>query len=367
MTSPEPRSVDRIRLTDFRGYAAADVSAGGGVVVVTGDNGAGKTNLLEAISLLSPGRGLRRAALPEMAREGGPEGFAVAVTLGCGDEVPVEIGTGAQADVPGRRLVRVNGTGAAANALGQWLSVLWLTPAMDRLFVDGAGARRRFLDRLTLALAPAHAQHTQRYDAAMQSRNRLLAGERRPDPDWLTSLERQMAEHGAAIVVARRGAVAALSAEIGVGDAGPFPHAALGLDNDDWPDGDALGALYRARGVDTAAGRTTTGPHRADLVAVHAAKAQPAARASTGEQKALLLGLVLAHARVVARLTARRPILLLDEVAAHLDQTRRTALFDRLCTAGGQVWMTGTDVSLFRAIGDDATYIQVANGRLTRL
>jgi DNA replication and repair protein RecF len=361
-SDPEPRSILRLRLTDFRNYAAADLAAGPGAVVLTGDNGAGKTNLLEAISLLSPGRGLRRASLAEMARQGVPA-FAVAATLGCGDAPPVEIGTGTTAETPSRRQVRVNSAAAAANALGEWLSVLWLTPAMDRLFVDAAGARRRFLDRLTLALSPAHAQHTQRYEAAMQSRNRLLAGERRPDPDWLTSLERQMAEHGETLAAARRATVAALDAEI-AGSEGPFPRAALVIAEDA---AEALAAaLARTRGIDAAAGRTTVGPHRADLEVIHLAKDQPAARASTGEQKALLIGLILAHARVVARITGRQPILLLDEVAAHLDAARREALFAMLERQGAQVWMTGTDTSLFDAIGGPATYIEVAHGRLTQ-
>lgn len=363
----QPRTIDRLRLTDFRSYAHADIAAGPGAVVLTGDNGAGKTNLLEAISLLAPGRGLRRAGLPEMARTGGGGGFAIAATLGCGADAPVEIGTGTQGEAPGRRLVRVNGAGAAANALSEWLSVLWLTPAMDRLFMDSAGGRRRFLDRLTLALVPQHAGHTQRYDAAMQSRNRLLGGERAPDPDWLASLEKQMAEHGAAVDAARRMAIAALGEEIAASDTGPFPKGALTLEGETW-DADAMAAaLAASHRADAAAGRTTVGPHRSDLAVTHLAKDQPAARASTGEQKALLLGLVLAHARVVAARTGRRPVLLLDEVAAHLDETRRAALFAMLEADAMQVWMTGTDVSLFRAIGPQATYIDVSNGRLSRL
>ncbi|WP_374596054.1 DNA replication/repair protein RecF [Sphingosinicella sp.] len=363
----QPRTIDRLRLTDFRSYAHADITAGAGAVVLTGDNGAGKTNLLEAISLLAPGRGLRRAGLPEMGRISGSGGFAVAATLGCGADASVEIGTGTQAEAPGRRLVRVNGAGAAANALSEWLSVLWLTPAMDRLFLESAGGRRRFLDRLTLALVPQHAGHTQRYDAAMQSRNRLLGGERAPDADWLASLEKQMAEHGAAVDAARRMAIAALGQEIAASDTGPFPKGALLLEGEAWEAEALAEALAASRRTDMMAGRTTVGPHRSDLAVTHLAKDQPAARASTGEQKALLLGLVLAHARVVAARTGRRPVLLLDEVAAHLDETRRAALFAMLEADAMQVWMTGTDVSLFRAIGADATYIDVSNGRLSRL
>ena len=250
----QPRTIDRLRLTDFRSYALADITAGPGAVVLTGDNGAGKTNLLEAISLLAPGRGLRRAGLPEMARIGGSGGFAVSATLGCGAEAPVEIGTGTQAEAPGRRLVRVNGAGAAANALSEWLSVLWLTPAMDRLFLESAGGRRRFLDRLTLALVPQHAGHTQRYDAAMQSRNKLLGGERAPDTDWLASLEKQMAEHGAAVDAARRMAIEALGHEIAASDTGPFPKGALLLEGEAWQAGALAEALGAARRADTAAG-----------------------------------------------------------------------------------------------------------------
>jgi DNA replication and repair protein RecF len=354
-----------LRLAGFRNYVAADVTAGPGAVVLTGCNGAGKTNLLEAISLLAPGRGLRRAALADMTRQDGDGGFAIAATIGCGDSPPVDIGTGTLAAAPSRRQVRVNGAATAASTLGEWLSVLWLTPAMDRLFVDSAGARRRFLDRLTLALHPGHALHTQRYEAAMQSRNRLLAGERRPDPDWLGSLERQMAEHGAAVASARQATVAALAEEISASDATPFPRAGITIDGG--PHEALDDALASSRGIDASAGRTTVGPHRDDLTVTHLAKAQPAERASTGEQKALLIAIMLAHARVVARRTRRQPVLLLDEVAAHLDEMRRTALFALLEAQGAQVWMTGTDASLFRAIGDRGTYIEVADGKLTRL
>ncbi len=362
----EARTIDRLRLSDFRCYETAALDAGSGAVVITGDNGAGKTNLLEAISLLSPGRGLRFAALPEMAREGGGGGFAISARLQCGQGDAVEIGTGALSASPGRRQVRINGAGASASALSEWLSVLWLTPAMDRLLVDSAGARRRFLDRLTLALRPGHGRDVGRYEAAMRSRNRLLSSESAPDTDWLTALERQMAEHGAQLAEARAETVDALGEIIADAPQSPFPKAELGIEGEDWRDPDALlAALHRSRGLDAAAGRTTIGPHRIDLGVLHSAKDQPAARASTGEQKALLLGLVLAHARIVAARTGQRPILLLDEVAAHLDETRRAALFAMIDELGAQVWMTGTDVSLFRAIGDAATYIEVSSGRLS--
>ena len=337
----------RLVLTDFRNHAAFGLAPGPGFVILTGENGAGKTNVLEAVSLLAPGRGLRRAPLGQMARQGGPGGFGVAATLGDG----VEIATGALAAAPERRVLRVQGAPAATTALAERLTVLWLTPAMDRLFVETAGGRRRFLDRLALALAPGHAHHAQRYEAAMRARNRLLAEAAAPDPVWLDALEAQLAEHGAAIGAARHDTVALLAARLAAQPAGPFARAALALDG--WT-GDAaqLAAELRAgRARDVAAGRALAGPHRADLRVTLVDKDQAAALASTGEQKALLLTIVLAHAELVAERTGRSPVLLLDEVAAHLDATRRAALFARL-GGRGQVWMTGTDADLFAAAGE---------------
>lgn len=350
-------AIARLALTDFRSYREAIIAPGAGLIALTGDNGAGKTNILEAISLLSPGRGLRGVPLSEMARQGGAGGFAVAARL-TGD---IEIGTGTAAAAPERRQVRINGAAASANALGEWLSVLWLTPAMDRLFVEAAGGRRRFLDRLTLALDPAHAGHAARYDAAMRARNRLLAEEGRPDETWLGALEAQMAEHGDAVAQARERAVAALDAVLAVAPAGPFARAALSIEG--WrPDGDLAGALSIGRARDAAAGRTLAGPHRSDLAVIHRDKGQAAALCSTGEQKALLLSIILAHADLVAERAGRRPLLLLDEVAAHLDPSRRAALFARLGESGGQVWMTGTEPALFETLGDGADHLIVADG-----
>lgn len=359
----------RLVLTDFRNHAAAVLAPGAGFVVLTGDNGAGKTNVLEAVSLLAPGRGLRRAPLPEIARQDGSGGFAVAATLAEG----VEIGTGTQAPAPERRVVRVNGAAAAAASLAEWLTVLWLTPAMDRLFVEPASERRRFLDRLTLALAPGHAHHSARYEAAMRERNRLLGAEEPADPDWLTALEARMAEHGAAIDTARRATVEALAARLAEQPEGPFARAGLALEGEG---ADDLARELRAgRARDAAAGRTLSGPHRQDLAVTHLGKpvlsaatgrvegGQPAQLCSTGEQKALLLGTVLAHAELVADRTGRPPILLLDEVAAHLDPSRRRALFERLA-GRGQVWMTGTEPGLFDGIGD-ATRYAVRDGTVT--
>jgi DNA replication and repair protein RecF len=352
--------VTRLVLTDFRNHADAVLRPGSGFVVLFGENGAGKTNVLEALSLLAPGRGLRRAPLSDMARQGGSGGFGVAVNLG-----EAELGTGTRPDSPERRLVRVNGATAAATSLPEWLTVLWLTPAMDRLFVDAPGERRRFADRLTLALSPGHAHHATRYEAAMRERNRLLADPLPADPEWLTALEARMAEHGAAIDAARRTMVDALRTRLADQPEGPFARAGLSLEG--WTgDADALAqALRENRRRDAAAGRALAGPHRSDLLVTHLGKDQPAHLCSTGEQKALLLGLVLAHAELVADRAGDSPVLLLDEVAAHLDPHRRAALFERLA-GKGQVWMTGTEAALFEAVPGAATRYRVHHGQVVQ-
>ena len=344
-------SITRLSLTDFRSHGDAVLAPGPGFVILTGENGAGKTNVLEAVSLLSPGRGLRGAALGEMARRDGPGGFAVAARIG-----EVEIGTGTAPAAPERRQVRINGAPASANSLSEWLSVLWLTPAMDRLFADAASGRRRFLDRLVLALRPDHAMHSARYDAAMRARNKLLGEEGPWDLAWLDALEGRMTEHGAVIAEARTATLAALSERLAAAPDGPFARALIALEC-----GEAA-PLASARSRDAAAGRTLAGPHRADLLVTHQAKNQPAGLCSTGEQKALLIGLILAHADLVAERTQRRPILLLDEIAAHLDPARRAALFARLGGAGGQVWMTGTEPALFDGIGEATRFALVTGG-----
>jgi DNA replication and repair protein RecF len=346
-------AITRLSLSDLRSYADAVIAPAGGLVVLTGENGAGKTNILEAVSLLSPGRGLRGAPLPDVARRGGAGGFSVAAVLG-----DVDIGTGTLASAPERRLVRINGAATSATSLAEWLSILWLTPAMDRLFQEGASGRRRFLDRLVLALEPGHAVHAARYEAAMRARNKLLA-EERPDRDWLNALEARMAEHGAALATARRAAVEALATRLGEAPEGPFARAGLTLEGGEE---DLATVLAAGRVRDAAAGRTLAGPHRTDLAVTHLGKGQPAGLCSTGEQKALLLGIVLAHADLVAERAGRRPILLLDEVAAHLDPRRRAALFARLEASGGQVWMTGTEASLFESVGPGATRLEVRDG-----
>ena len=345
--------ISRLALTEFRSYASVTLEPAAGFVLLFGENGAGKTNLLEAVSMLAPGRGLRGAPLSEMARKGGSGGWAVASQLFPSPKAEgVAIGTGTLAAAPDRRQVRVNSAPASVNSLSEWLSVLWLTPAMDRLFTGSAGERRRFLDRLVLALQPGHAHHATRYDAAMRARNKLLADGRRDD-SWLASLEAAMAEHGAAIDEARSRTVAQLDERVAGAPEDEFARAALALEG--WKGGDLAPLLAANRDRDAAAGRTTEGPHRQDLAVVHRAKQMAAASSSTGEQKALLLGLVLAHAGLVADRRGQPPILLLDEVAAHLDPKRRAALFARL-EGQGQVWMTATEAALFDGIGQASRF-----------
>ena len=356
-------AVTRLTLTDFRSYASIGIAVEPGAVVITGDNGAGKTNILDAISLLGPGRGLRGAALSDAARSGGSGGWSIAATL-MTEGGAVDLGTGTSAAAPERRIVRVNGAAATAAALGEWLALVWLTPAMDRIFADAPAARRRFLDRLVLALHPGHGRESLRYDAAMRARNRLLTGEEPADPQWLTALETAMAEHGAAVAAARADTVAALGQALAVAPPGPFARPLLALEANGIPD-DFAGILARGRAGDAAAGRARSGPHRADLLVTHAAKLEPAARGSTGEQKALLIAIILAHAELVATRTGRSPLLLLDEVAAHLDAARRADLFARLAATGSQVWMTGTDPALFADVDAAATRLQIINGKIS--
>jgi len=348
--------VSRLTLTDFRSYAAATIEPGPGFVLLYGENGAGKTNLLEAVSMLTPGRGLRGAAIGEMARKGGSGGWAVAAKVG-----DTDIGTGTQPSAPERRQVRINGAPTSVNSLSEWLSVLWLTPAMDRLFSGSAGDRRRFFDRLVLALEPSHAHHSTRYDAAMRARNKLLS-EEGWGTAWLGSLELAMAEHGTAIAAARERAVAALDQQLEGAPEDEFARASIALEG--WAGGDLAPVLRANRSRDSAAGRTSEGPHRQDLAVTHRAKGMPAANSSTGEQKALLLGLVLAHAELVADRRGQPPLLLLDEVAAHLDPKRRAALFGRL-EGRGQVWMSATEPELFEGI-EAATRFHVEPGRISR-
>jgi DNA replication and repair protein RecF len=353
--------LDRIALTRFRNHSETVLNgAHNRFNLLYGENGAGKTNVLEALSLLAPGRGLRRAALPEMAAAGGNGAFAVSAELR-GDGEPVRLGTGTSPERPGRRLVQVNGAEASAASLGEWLAVGWLTPAMDGLFADSAGARRRYMDRLTVALDPAHARHAARFENALRERNRLLAGEAEPDPQWLDALDVQLAEAGAAVAAGRARLVEQLDAVLDALPEGPFARPALA-----YRSGGALTPddLARDRARDRAAQRTLTGPHRDELEVTLAATGAPAAQGSTGEQKALLISLTLAHAALAS---AGRPgLLLLDEVAAHLDPVRREALFARLAEGQAQVWLTGTELAPFEAIRSGAAVWRVAEGIVER-
>lgn len=358
-------ALDRITLTRFRNHDASRLSETAGLNLLYGENGAGKTNVLEALSLLAPGRGLRRAALAEMA-EGGSGGFAVSAELDCRDgRDPVRLGTGTYEDRPGRRVVQVNGAEAGAVALGEWLAVSWLTPAMDRLFADSAGARRRYMDRLALALDPLHARHAACYEAALRERNRLLSGESEPDPRWLDSLEAQLAEAGAALSQGRARLIERLSATLVGLPQAPFARPALAYAPGGPLDADPLAAeLARHRSRDRAAQRTLTGPHRDELEVTMSVNAMPAANCSTGEQKAMLIAMTLAHAELAA---AGRPgVLLLDEVAAHLDPLRRSALFERLRSGGAQAWLTGTELAPFEAIEGEAAVWRVSAGTVER-
>ena len=365
-----------LKLTDFRNYRQLSLELDSRHVVLTGENGAGKTNLMEAVSLLTPGRGLRRAAYGDIARVGSARGFAVFASLH-GMHGAVDIGTSAGGDAEngGGRKVKINATPARSNEeLLDHLRIVWLTPAMDGLFSGGASDRRRFLDRQVLSIDPQHGRRVLDYERAMRSRNRLL-GEGRLDPVWLDGIETQMAELGIAIALARHELVAMLGRLIAdsQGD-NPFPQADLALE-DFLPDiaGETAiekeenfaGYLSQMRSRDAAAGRTLTGPHRSDLLVRHREKDMDAARCSTGEQKALLVGLVLAHARLTGDITGHAPLMLLDEIAAHLDAGRRAALFALVDAMGGQAFMTGTDAQMFSALGKRARFFNVQSGNVT--
>jgi DNA replication and repair protein RecF len=367
--------IQRLKLTDFRNYAQAGLVLDGRHVVLVGKNGAGKTNFMEAISLLSPGRGLRRAVLSDMPRIGAEASFTIfAAVEGMNGEA--DIGTGTETTEDGNmvRRLRINGSPAkSVDDLTDHLRILWLTPAMDGLFTGPSAERRRFLDRLVLSLDPAHGRRANDFERAMRSRNRLLS-EGRFDPSWLSGIEQQMAALGVAMAAARREMLGLLAGLIEADrQTSPFPSAELSLTGflDELSDLPAfeleeryIEVLAQSRHRDAAAGRTLEGPHRADLTVRHIEKNMDAERCSTGEQKALLIGLILAHARLVATMTGFAPILLLDEIAAHLDEGRRAALFDRIDALGGQAFMTGTDVAMFSALGDRAQIVAVEDGSL---
>lgn len=374
---PVQNHISKLTLTNFRNYAALTIDLAPGAVVFSGDNGAGKTNLLEAISFLTPGRGLRRAPYADVAREGGDGGFALHARLD-GPDGQVEIGTGISGgDTAGEggRRVRINGAPArSAEDMLEWLRVVWLTPAMDALFTGPAADRRRFLDRLVLAIDPGHGQRAIDYEKAMRGRNRLFTEGSRDDR-WFDAIETQMAETGVAIAAARAEMVRLLAAMIDrLPDTGPFPQADIGLSGDLEAEIAAAPAvdveerfrraLVEGRDRDRAAGRTLEGPHRSDLVVRHRPKAMPAELCSTGEQKALLVGIVLSHARLTGEMSGMTPILLLDEIAAHLDSGRRAALFSILEDLNCQAFMTGTDAALFSSLAGRAQFLTVDHGRV---
>lgn len=364
-----------LKLAQFRSYALCSLETGGASVVLHGGNGAGKTNLLEAVSLLVPGRGLRRAAAAEMVRRPERIGWRLRAAVAT-PEGEIEIATGVEGAEATRRTVEIDGKAATQTALGTHVRMVWLTPQMDRLWLEGAADRRRFLDRVALGFHPGHAEESLSYEKAMRARNRLLREPGWHDA-WVAGLEAQMARAGARIARARADAVLRLIAAQD-GAKTLFPRADLAIlgdmenrfsqahragdDLDSLEGEEAAGlshALAESRGRDAAAGRTLTGPHRSDLEAVYAAKQMPAAACSTGEQKALLISLCLANARALAEVTGAAPILLLDEVAAHLDSGRRAALFAEVEALGAQAWMTGTGPELFDGLGGSALRLTV--------
>jgi DNA replication and repair protein RecF len=368
-------------LTDFRSYGRAELALDGRAVFLVGPNGAGKTNLLEAVSLLTPGRGLRGASLAEVGRRlpGERQGRAWAVAaVVAADGEQTRLGTGTEQAGASRRTVRLEGETVPPGRLAEHLRQVWLTPAQDRLFLEGAGERRKFFDRLVFAARPLHAAHAQAYEKANRERLRLLV-DGPADGAWLDALEARLAEAGALMAQARAETLAALQAEIDTRGERPFPQAALGLTGA-WEQMAREGAetaeiearlaraLAEGRDRDAAAGRALTGPHRGDLAVIHAEKDRPAAECSTGEQKALILNLVLAQAARLARAPGSPgPILLLDEVAAHLDARRRAALFDEIEALGLQAFLTGTDEHLFEDFRVRAQGVKVEATGLTPL
>lgn len=376
--------VEEIKLSNFRNYVGAKLDLSPSPVIITGANGAGKTNLLEAVSLLAPGQGLRRASYDELSRATDDIGWAVAARVQTASGA-IHIGTGIDRapSARGGRLVRIDHQPVrGSGALADYLQVIWLTPAMDGLFTGAASERRRFLDRLVLCFQPTYRKCLNSFERAMRHRNRLL------DSDapvvvasQLAGLEQQMAEMGVAVVAARREAVSQLDTIIQnrrqISSNSPFPWASITLEGtieswlDEMPARNAeqayLRALVEGRHRDKAAKRTLSGPHRSDMLVGHGPKAMPAKLCSTGEQKALLINLVLAHASLLARCNqGSSPILLLDEIAAHLDLARRSALFDEIMSLGAQAWMTGTDRQAFDPIVPNAQFFGVEDAEIIR-
>ena len=349
--------VTSLSLSYFRSYLSARLEPGPGLIAIHGRNGTGKTNILEAISLLSPGRGIRRAPAAELMRRPEALGWKVAARLQASDAAH-DVETWAQGD--SARQIRVDGKAAPQVALGRIVRILWLVPTMDRLWSEGPEGRRRFLDRMTLSFSPAHGGEVLTFERAMRERNRLLRDDVR-DARWFDVLEARMAEAAAAIITGRRAALAELTAaQTGAHTA--FPVAELEYDAEGPDTAGEWSAMWaHDRERDRTAGRTVSGPHRADLGAVYAEKGMPARECSTGEQKALLVSLILANARALSQSTGTPPILLLDEVAAHLDPDRRAALFEELAASGAQAWMTGSERGLFDGLPGDATYLAVSD------
>ena len=351
--------LNSLTLSHLRSHRRTALEVDARPIAIFGPNGAGKTNILEAVSLLSPGRGLRRAGAEELVRRPEALGWKVTAHVQAVDQV-YEVETLAE---PGAaRQVRIDGKTAPQLALGRIARIVWLIPAMDRLWIEGADGRRRFLDRMTLSFEPSHAEAVLTYEKSMRERNRLLKDMVR-DAHWYTALERQMAEAGARVIANRRAALDRLRAAQ-AGAATAFPAAELGLTHPDLelPDDAKLlqAMLDEGRQMDLRAGRTLAGPHRMDLQANYVGKGVPAAQCSTGEQKALLISLVLTNARALAEDTGAAPLILLDEVAAHLDADRRAALYDEICALRAQAWMTGTGAELFEDLGARAQYLAVS-------
>lgn len=350
----------QLTLSHFRSHRLARLSMDARPIAIHGPNGAGKTNLIEAVSLFSPGRGLRRASAAEMARRPESLGWKISGELHRSGDVQ-EISFASEGGAA--RQVQIIGKSASQVALGQLCRVVWLVPSMDRLWIEGAEGRRRFLDRMTLSFFPDHAQAALDYEKAMRERNRLLKDQVR-DAHWYRALEAQMAQSGAALHANRRATLERL-VRAQRDAATSFPVAELELTQTEGSmpetEADLAEALVESRFRDLAAGRTLVGPHRTDIHGVFAAKGVPAADCSTGEQKALLISLILANARALAQDIGAPPLVLLDEVAAHLDAGRRAALYDEICALGAQAWMTGTGPELFAELGARAQLIEVTD------
>ncbi|UTW55316.1 DNA replication/repair protein RecF [Kordiimonas sp. SCSIO 12610] len=378
-------AVSNLTVSNFRSYGHAKLGTDPSLPlkVLTGPNGAGKTNLLEAISFLSPGRGMRRASLNDITRHGSSAPWAVAAQVSVSNDT-VKIGTGLdpntfnQSDAHNKRIAKQDGEILKnSNQLGDLWSILWLTPQMDRIFIEGPSSRRRFLDRLVLGLYPDHSRETSAYERTMRERNKLISEQgSRADSAWLSALEAKMAEHGVAVAIKRLDFAGQLAGQLSSQENGPFPVATLAIDG--WVEGlladgysavDAETAfkdrLKSARSQEIALGKSASiGVHKTDLIVTHQSKNMPAELCSTGEQKALLIALIIANAKLQSMLRGQAPIMLLDEVAAHLDTDRRLGLFEILSDLGSQCWLTGTDRSIFDGIEKQTEFYTIQDGKI---